>query len=224
MSPALSLADWRTRLTQGKEELHRQYQRSGNALALLRHLSQFIDHLLTDLWQEIALAPGLALMAVGGYGRGELYPQSDIDLLILLPEGETAVQNDSLEELIRFLWDIGLEVGHSVRTLPQCLEEAEKDITVQTNLLEARFICGKAELFCRFKQAIRHQINPVSFVEAKVLEQQQRHQRYHGTSYNLEPNLKESPGGLRDLQNVLWVSGALGLGYNWNELSQNGLQ
>lgn len=223
MSPALSLAHWRARLTEGKEELHRQYQHNGNALALLRHLSRFIDQLLTDLWQEMALAPGLVLMAVGGYGRGELYPQSDIDLLILLPEGETAEHDGSLEELIRFLWDIGLEVGHSVRTLSQCLEEAGKDITVQTNLLEARFICGKAELFCRFKQAIRRQLNPVSFVEAKLLEQQQRHQRYHGTSYNLEPNLKESPGGLRDLQNVLWVSGALGLGYNWHELSQNGL-
>lgn len=224
-APAARLAaePWRLRLAEERAKLRQQYQNSGNALALLRHHSQLIDRLLAELWQEMAIPADLVLLAVGGYGRGELYPQSDIDLLILLPEHEARLEDENLEDLLRFLWDIGLEVGHSVRNLSQCLEEAAKDVTVQTNLLEARLICGKAELFCRFKQSIRQRLNPVAFLEAKLLEQAQRHQRFHGTSYNLEPNLKESPGGLRDLQNILWVSGALGLGYNWNELAQNGI-
>lgn len=114
----LSAEPWRLRLAEERSRLKQQYQNSGNALALLRHHSQLIDQLLTELWQSLAIPADLALLAVGGYGRGELYPHSDIDLLILLPEHESRLEGEKLEDLLRILWDIGLEVGHSVRNLP----------------------------------------------------------------------------------------------------------
>src|SRR6185437_8308876 len=176
----------------------------------------------------IEMPDSIALLAVGGYGRGQLFPYSDIDLLVLLPEGKRgadAMDNaikSRLEHWVRLLWDIGLEVGHSVRTLAECIEEARKDITVQTSLLEARKLAGHHQLFGEFLHAMQAALDPRSFFIAKQLEQQQRHGRYHDAAYNLEPNLKESPGGLRDLQNILWVSRAAGLGKSWSELAKGG--
>ena len=168
------------------------------------------------------MPPHIALVAVGGYGRGELYPKSDIDLLILLDSEPDGILQQKLQQLIGMLWDIGLEVGHSIRTIAQCLKESA-DITVQTNLLEARLLIGDARLFGELKNVLHQYLDPRQFFLAKLHEQQQRHARFVETDFNLEPNLKESPGGLRDLQTITWISRAAGLGTRWTELAREGL-
>ncbi len=210
-------------LIQGRKVLREQFSKNANSTALLRGHCRLIDIVLRQAWKEMALPVSIALLAVGGYGRGYLFPNSDIDLVVLLPakgnkqEAMDAVTKLKLESWVHLLWDMGLEVGHSVRTLTECTEEA-KDITVQTSLLEARRLAGSTKLFRIFSQVITSGLNPREFFNAKLLEQQQRHGRYHEVTYNLEPNLKESPGGLRDLQNILWVSRATGHGRSWSDL------
>jgi [protein-PII] uridylyltransferase len=175
---------------------------------------------------------GAALVAVGGYGRGELFPYSDVDVLLLLPadlpdddgaDAAAALLRQSIEGFITACWDIGLEIGSSVRTIDACVSEAQADVTVQTALMEARFLTGARRLFQQFQQATRAALDPAAFLRAKSLEMQQRHVKYENTPYALEPNCKESPGGLRDLQVVRWVAQGAGLGRSWRELASNGL-
>lgn len=221
----LSAAVGKKILEQGREVLHRQYNLNANSTALLRGYCRLVDGLLRQVWKEMALPNSVALLAVGGYGRGYLFPNSDIDLLVLLPtkrQSIDAATKTRLEKWVSLLWDMGLEVGHSVRTLAECGEESENDITVQTSLLEARRLVGSKQLFSVFSKKMKAALNPREFFSAKQLEQQQRHGRYHEATYNLEPNLKESPGGLRDLQNILWVSRAAGLGRSWSDLVKGG--
>jgi [protein-PII] uridylyltransferase len=164
-----------------------------------------------------------ALVAVGGFGRGELFPYSDVDVLVLLPAGQDGdARRAAIEGFITACWDIGLEIGSSVRTVDECVAEAERDVTVQTALLEARFVCGTRRLYSAFKDATGGALDPRAFLRAKTLEMQQRHVKYEGTPYALEPNCKESPGGLRDLQVVIWVARAAGLGRTWSELAGRG--
>ncbi|NBW25589.1 MAG: bifunctional uridylyltransferase/uridylyl-removing protein, partial [Betaproteobacteria bacterium] len=193
---------------------------------LLQALSQHADSTLCQLAAHAQLPPGVALLAVGGYGRGELFPSSDIDVLILLddaagPEHEATLR--SVEQFVSSCWDAGLEIGSSVRTVAECLAESAKDVTVQTALLEHRLVCGSAALLERFANAFDAAMNPQAFLVAKTLEMRQRHSRFEDTPYALEPNCKESPGGLRDLQVILWVARAAGLGRSWAELCANGL-
>ena len=215
-------------LLQGRKLLREEFSKSANSVALLRGHCKLVDILLRQVWKEMALPGSITLLAVGGYGRGFLFPSSDIDLVVLLPakENNQDTVDDAtklkLEKWVHLLWDMGLEVGHSVRTLTECREESEKDITVQTSLLEARRLVGNKKLFSIFSQAMKAELNPQEFFNAKLLEQQQRHGRYHEVTYNLEPNLKESPGGLRDLQNILWVSRAAGHGRSWSDLIKGG--
>jgi [protein-PII] uridylyltransferase len=162
-----------------------------------------------------------ALVTVGGYGRGELFPYSDVDLLVLLPSAPDDALRDKLEQLVQMLWDLGLEIGHSIRTVDECLTESAADITVQTSLLEARLICGNRTLFNTLREKYARAMDPRAFFQAKVLELRQRHVKYENTPYSLEPNCKESPGGLRDLQVILWVAKAAGLGDSWRELAAN---
>lgn len=177
----------------------------------LRQLTVYID---TILAHELKIFIGeenlqhMALVATGGYGRKELLPGSDIDLLLLI---EAHSNDDLLEKVSSFithLWDLGLDIGHSVRTVEQCAEEARDDITIITNLIESRLICGKSELFERMNEAIstQHMWNPKDFFAAKLEEQKKRHLRFNDTAYNLEPNVKEGPGGLRDIQTIRWVA------------------
>jgi [protein-PII] uridylyltransferase len=163
----------------------------------------------------------VALAAVGGYGRGQLFPCSDVDLLILLSGPAGASLARKIEHLIGTLWDIGIEVGHSVRTLDECVALAAADVTVQTTLLEARLLAGNRDLYSRFVKRVADALDPAVFLQAKLLEQQQRHLRYAET--NLEPNIKESAGGLRDLQTVLWIARAAGIGRSWSELARRGV-
>ena len=141
-----------------------------------------------------------ALVATGGYGRGELFPCSDVDILVLLADEPTEAQKESLERLIGAFWDIGLEIGHSVRTVDGCLGAAREDITIRTALLESRYLSGSRRLYKAFSSKFRDGMDAAAFLKAKRLEQEQRHAKHQDTPYSLEPNLKEAPCGLRDLQ------------------------
>ena len=187
---------------------------------LLRRLALLTDRHLRLAWKARQMPADIALVAVGGYGRGQLFPHSDVDILILLPAPPDEKLRIKLEALVGTFWDIGLEAGHSVRTLDECFEVAATDITVQTNLLESRLLCGSRELYRRFTRKLQQTIDPAAFLRAKRIEQQERHSRHQET--NLEPNLKESAGGLRDLNTILWISRAARLGRTWLELARRG--
>jgi len=218
-----SAASLREQVQAGRRELRERYGADGGAQHMLRQHRLLIDRTLKSLWTEAGLPGSLALAAVGGYGRGELFPYSDVDLLVLLPSEPNAELRSKLETLIGSLWDAGLEPGHGVRTVEECLSESAKDITVQTSLLEARWLAGSRSLFFAFTRAMREQLDPQLFFQSKRLEQEQRHGKYQESPYNLEPNLKEAPGGLRDLQAILWISRSAGLGENWMDLAARGL-
>lgn len=220
--PDHSCSELREALRKDRLALEQGYMQHGKASRLLKAHSQLIDRYLQQVWQQLAMPAHIALVAVGGYGRGELYPKSDIDLLILLDVEPDEALQQQLQQLVGMLWDIGLEVGHSIRSIAQCLNEAT-DITVQTNLLEARILSGSQKLFNQLHKTMQQYLDPRRFYLAKLQEQQQRHTRFHDTDYNLEPNLKESPGGLRDLQTIGWISRAAGLGTSWNALAKAGL-
>ncbi|NUZ05046.1 [protein-PII] uridylyltransferase [Piscinibacter koreensis] len=194
------------------------------ANALIRGLAAHVDETLCALWERSAMPEGAALLAVGGYGRGELFPHSDVDVLVLMPDdAPDDAASQSVGPFITACWDLGLEIGSSVRTVDECVAMARDDITVQTALLEARLLCGSVPLCRRFMQATADAMEPHAFFRAKSLEMLQRHQKYENTPYSLEPNCKESPGGLRDLQTVIWVARAAGLGSTWKAMAGNGL-
>ena len=195
----------------------------GKTDQLLQQLTDEVDAALAQSWASFDLPASVALVAVGGYGRGEMFPHSDVDVLILLQEAPDDALQVKLEELIQLFWDIGLEIGHSIRTIDECLSESAADITVQTSLLEARLIIGNAPLFQAMKERCDAAMNPRAFFQDKTLELRQRHAKYEDTPYSLEPNCKESPGGLRDLQVILWVAKAAGLGDSWLALAERGL-
>ena len=221
LAPATASApSLRSRLRDGKAALIEHF-RAGRptapaAAALVRGLARHVDETLIQLWQHALMPKGAALVAVGGYGRGELFPYSDVDVLVLLPpaHGDPLHDNDALKStisgFITACWDIGLEIGSSVRTVDECLEESARDVTVQTALLESRFLCGSRRLFEGFRRAHEQAVDPAAFLLAKTLEMRQRHIKYEDTPYSLEPNCKESPGGLRDLQIIIWVARAAG--------------
>ena len=193
----------------------------------LVRLAKLADKLLIELWSQAGFDQGEALIAVGGYGRGELFPSSDVDVLVMLPDSVIAEDSPELkaklETFIGSCWDSGLEIGSSVRTLSDCIEESEKDITVKTSLLESRLITGHKKLYTQFQKRYEEAMDPHAFFVAKTLELNQRHNKFENTPYSLEPNCKESPGGLRDLQIILWVSRAAGLGRTWDDLAAKGL-
>ncbi|NND92042.1 MAG: [protein-PII] uridylyltransferase [Granulosicoccus sp.] len=204
--------DYRQALQRGTAAIHRQFQAGASASCLLALRTAVLDHIMKHMWKTQASAfTGLALVAVGGYGRGELHPFSDIDIAILLPDRmpdkDNVEQDAALSQWITSLWDLNLEIGHSVRTVADCEREARNDITVITNLMEARFLCGSHGLFTRMQTVIdtSHMWPAAQFFTAKVAEQEQRHTRFQTNAYRLEPNVKESQGGLRDFQTIAWV-------------------
>ncbi|MFC5475203.1 [protein-PII] uridylyltransferase [Paraherbaspirillum soli] len=190
---------------------------------LLTDLRRSVDTALTQAWKMLELPPTAALVAVGGYGRGELFPYSDVDVLILLDAAPDAKLQGKLEQLVQLFWDIGLEIGHSIRTIDECLTESAADITVQTSLLEARLVTGNSTLFNQLQERCSAAMDACAFFQEKILEMRQRHVKFEDTPYSLEPNCKESPGGLRDLQVILWVAKAAGLGESWPKLAKHGL-
>ncbi|MFV0283886.1 MAG: [protein-PII] uridylyltransferase [Castellaniella sp.] len=217
------LTELRTRMQArqaGACQSWREHLRPDKLLSSLRRIA---DDTLHGLLEIHPLPAGACAAAVGGYGRGELYPGSDLDILILLERAPDAAARERIEALVAALWDIGLEPGLSVRTLEQCRHEAAADITVQTSLLEARWLAGGRSLFRRFRERMRQDLNPRDFYLAKRSEMQQRHARHQDTPYALEPNCKESPGGLRDLQVLLWLARAADLGTTWTAVARTDL-
>ncbi|MFA7269622.1 MAG: [protein-PII] uridylyltransferase [Sterolibacterium sp.] len=217
------LTNLRKELQEGQDALRSAYEVRGNAVAMLRGRALLVDKLLRQIWRHLSLPDSLSLVAVGGYGRGELYPASDVDVLLLLPDGMDNKHDSRIEQIIGLLWDIGLELGHSVRSIADCIEEASRDITVQTSLLEARLIEGSRATFADFTASLHTHRDVQAFFKAKQLEQEERYARHNDTAYSLEPNCKESPGGQRDLQVILWIARAAGHGARWRELARNGL-
>jgi len=200
---------WRELLRRAHEELKQRFLAEEPVEELVHARAALIDAVLRAAWHEhCAAQTAWAIAAVGGYGRGELHPASDIDMLLLVPQSPDAAGSAAVEQLVTFLWDIGLEVGHSVRTIAECREECIGDVSVMTTLLEARLLAGNGALFAAMRTALAPEyIWPVKqFFEAKVREQTERHLKANDTAYNLEPNVKTGPGGLRDIQTIAWVA------------------
>ena len=195
-------------LKESSDQIAQRFKQGGSTSDLVAARSDLIDELLYHGWKlHIENEDDVALVAVGGYGRGELHPYSDIDIMVLLRREPDKAMCEVIEPFLTFLWDIGLEVGHSVRTIEDCINESTKDITVATNLMEARLLTGPISLFQEMweKTGSANIWNSRDFFEAKHKEQKQRYTRFDNTAYNLEPNIKESPGGLRDIQMIGWV-------------------
>ncbi|MEO0319143.1 MAG: hypothetical protein RL404_2820 [Pseudomonadota bacterium] len=213
----------REQLKAGRQAIVADYEADHRPERLLKRICQNTDQILAHAWREFTMPASAALVAVGGYGRGELFPHSDVDVLILLRQAPDDAMRDKLEQLVQLLWDLGLEVGHSIRTVDECLSESAADITVQTSLLEARLITGNQKLFGELTERCAKAMDARAFFQDKTLELRQRHVKYENTPYSLEPNCKESPGGLRDLQVILWVAKAAGLGNSWKQLAESNM-
>lgn len=202
------LPAYKAALRESHAALVKQFAEGVAARKLVREAANFTDAVLKRAWRKFFPAEvGACLVAVGGYGRRELHPGSDVDVLILT-EGEPTALAAQIEPLVVFLWDIGLEVGHSVRSLAQCVEEASNDITVITNLVESRLLIGDATLYERLSAAAAPDNiwSSRDFFSAKVEEQRARHSKFDDSGQKLEPDIKESPGGLRDIQTIGWVA------------------
>ena len=203
-----SLPPWKQAIAAAAEHLAERFRAGDEVVDLVHARAQFVDALLARAWRlHLPADAEAALVAVGGYGRGELHPASDVDVLILTA-GEPEALAAHLEPLVMFLWDIGLEIGHSVRSLAQCVEEARADVTVVTNVMESRHLAG-LERLTREMQALtgpQHIWPSEPYFSAKLAEQRKRHEAADFSTQDLEPNIKNNPGGLRDIQMIGWVA------------------
>jgi len=198
-------------LSAAREQIYRDFDEGIATEKLIHDTSKLIDRVLEFCFLHFIGEHsdiGFCLVAVGGYGRSELLPGSDIDQMILLEKKASKSQQQQLSLFLTFLWDIGLEVGHSARTIRDCVRQGKTDVTVMTNMIESRLIYGSEKLYEKYQLAIAP--NKIwssrKFFEAKLEEQHNRHLRFNDTAYNLEPNIKEGPGGLRDIQIIGWVA------------------
>jgi [protein-PII] uridylyltransferase len=222
-APALDrsafVAPLKVALTAGRAEIRRRFEATGDGAATIREQCFLIDQLIRALFdlvtQVIYPLPNptsgerLAIIAVGGYGRGELAPYSDIDLLFLLPYKRTPHTEQVVEYLLYLLWDLGLKIGQSTRSVDECLRQAKSDLTIRTALLEARYLWGDQALFNEFKKRFDSDIvkgSAAQFVASKLAERDARHKRLGDSRYQLEPNIKEGKGGLRDLHTLFWIA------------------
>ena len=220
---AKHIRDW---LTGQRAALKLAYHRRARPDHNLKQHAAIVDHAVMRIADDIGMPSNAAIVAVGGYGRGFLFPASDVDIVVVLPDADATRSNpppSTVEAFVSLLWDAGLEPGIAVRTIAECVEEAEKDVTVATSLLEARGVWGDQALVEKLIAALKKSRSIPEFFDAKINEQRARHARHNDVALNLEPNIKESPGGLRDLQTVLWLAKAAGLGLDWNDLQSNGL-
>ena len=201
------------------QALCNQFIKKANASLFLKKHTKLVDALLIKLWINNDVSKKNTLIAVGGYGRNELFPYSDVDILVL--HNEKSLENDkNISQFITQCWDIGLKIGHSVRNISEVEEEFKADVSTATNLLEARFIFGSNEQYLKFNLTINKIINIKKFFKEKITEQAIRHRKYRDSAYQLEPNIKESPGGLRDLQMILWIAASQNKGKTFEELKQ----
>lgn len=213
------LEELQGRLVVMRAELQVRFDAGENGLDVARAQSKSFDVLLQVLYGFVTAhlfrapnptaAEHLAVVAVGGYGRGELAPYSDLDLLFILPYKQTPFGEQVIEYLLYILWDLGLKVGHSVRSIDECIRQAKADLTIRTALLESRFLAGNEALYQRMRlRFLRDVVVATSseFVEAKLVERDIRHRRHGGSRYVLEPNIKDGKGGLRDLHTLFWIA------------------
>ena len=204
----MSSQDFREALLSANKAQAKAFLDGDSVVDLVHARATSVDEVLTQLWHQHVDSSDVSLLAVGGYGRGELHPASDVDIMLLCADTLPDACTESIARFVAAMWDIGLDVGHSVRTVAQCQEEAANDLTIATTLMEARLLTGPLKLF----DAMQVEIHPdrmwpsARFFEEKRKEQRERHHRYHDTAYNLEPNVKSSPGGLRDIQIIGWVA------------------
>ncbi|MGI9259243.1 MAG: nucleotidyltransferase domain-containing protein, partial [Gammaproteobacteria bacterium] len=205
-----SVAQFRDALAQTNALLAERFEANVPVEKLVSQLALAIDDVIVAAWEHFVGANDgeAALVAVGGYGRGELHPHSDIDLMVLLDDSGDNQIDDPVSRFLTFLWDIGLEVGHSVRTVDDCEAQARADLTIVTTLMESRLLAGREDLFREMEDRIGpdRMWDSATFFQAKLDEQVARHRRYDDTAYNLEPNVKGSPGGLRDIQMIGWIA------------------
>jgi len=206
-------------LAAGRAEIRRRFEASNDGAAAVREQCFLIDQLIRSLFDVVTEAvyplpnptsgERLAIVAVGGYGRGELAPASDIDLLFLLPYKQTPHTEQVIEYLLYALWDLGLKTGNATRSVEECLRQARADLTIRTSLIEARYLWGEQTLYNELKRRFDAEIvrgSAAQFVEAKLAERNDRHRRVGDSRYQLEPNVKEGKGGLRDLHTLFWIA------------------
>jgi [protein-PII] uridylyltransferase len=215
------IAAWRELLARGRADLQQRFPEELSPARLIHAHRALVDRVLAAVWRGLGMEGLGALVAAGGYGRGELFPHSDVDLLLLLRAPPDALATAAVERFIGCLWDIGLEVGHSVRTVDDCVALSAQDATVATALLETRWLAGDRALAATLTQTLDRVRDLPAYVKAKRLEQDQRHERYRDT--NLEPNIKETAGGLRDLHLISWIARAAGMGQHWSDLVRLGI-
>lgn len=204
----LPLSLFKKALKHGYAYLTDQFKAGEDIELLVKRQGWLIDELLIIAWQQFIDSDELSLVAVGGYGRSQLLLASDIDLMVLEKPRVKKETTQQLQSFLTFLWDFGLEVGHSVRTVKECRYEAKNDITIMTNIMESRLLSGNEKLYEEMrKKTAPNKIWPArKYFEAKLQEQKQRHEKYSDSDHKLEPNIKESPGGLRDIQMISWVA------------------
>ncbi len=213
------LALLKTALAEGRAEVRRRFDAGASGTATVRAESYLVDQLVRVVFDHVgerlyplanpSTGERLSLVAIGGYGRGELAPQSDIDLLFLLPYKLTPRSEQVVEETLYFLWDLGFKVGHATRSVTECIRLAKGDVTICTSLLEARWLWGDQDLFRELRRRFAREVQAhgqAKFIEAKLVERASRHQRFGGSRYSLEPNIKEGKGGLRDLHTLFWIA------------------
>ncbi len=203
---------FRETLEAGQKRLNRLHLAGASGQEIVEGRTQLVDAVLRRIHGLLNANPGtetFSLVATGGYGRGELAPYSDIDLLFLLPHEVSKQQEERVERMLYCLWDLGLDIGHAVRTIDECVQQARQDLEIRTSMLESRFLAGDEKLFKRYKKTLFNKVlekNPAGFLRAKLIEQSKRHEKFGNTHFYLEPNIKENPGGLRDIQTFFWIS------------------
>jgi [protein-PII] uridylyltransferase len=206
------IALFRLALGTGQKRLQRRHLTRASGLYIVEGRAKLVDAILQKIFNLLHNNPikqPFTLVATGGYGRGELAPYSDIDLLFLISDELCEDQEASVERMLYCLWDLGLDIGHAVRTIDECVQQARQDLEIRTSMLESRFLAGDQEIFDTYKKTLFNKVldkNPEGFLRAKLLEQSKRHEKFGNTHFYLEPNIKENPGGLRDIQTFFWIS------------------
>ena len=224
------LACYRAALDAGFAEVRRRFEKDHDGSLAVQGNCHLIDQLIRTIYEIAAdhiypaanptAADQLCIVAYGGYGRGELAPKSDVDLLFVLPYKQTPRSEQIIEHMLYMLWDLGLKVGHATRSIDECLRQAKADITIRTGLLEARYIWGEQKLFRELRHRFWREVvegSESEFVEAKLHERDERHKKMGDSRYVLEPNIKEGKGGIRDLQTLYWIAKYL---YQVDDVSQ----
>jgi len=212
------------KLYQTKFQEHcKKFLENHNSQAYLSKQTLLVDQIIVNVWQSLSISKDIALVAVGGYGRKELFPFSDVDILIVFEKEISDVDQEAISQFITHCWDLGFKIGHSVRNIRQTKQEFNADISTATNLIESRFLIGSSIVFHKMNLAINTSLSVKKFYKLKLQEQANRHRKFRDSAYQLEPNIKESPGGLRDLHMIRWLSISQGKGATFREMLENNL-